>query len=287
MALIKCPECGKEISDKAGKCPNCGKIFAAETKNKICGECGKEVEVNAEECPYCGCPFEEKKTELLHSNSIVKTAQCNSKKIITVVLVMAITIITALLIYNVKVIKPKKIDAKNKEIYNEATELLEKGKYEEGKELLETISDYKDVSNILEQIKWESKGYACINEWKQVLKNPDSFVLHDISFYKEDLDEPDSSDKTICILMAGGQNGFGGNTSSYVLFSAENTIDAYCDTLDKEELDEDDDDAFIQLLGCTVINNYKENGKEVGTIDMSRMKKVLKNDAYSTIKIIE
>ena len=24
MALIKCPECGKEISDKATVCPNCG-----------------------------------------------------------------------------------------------------------------------------------------------------------------------------------------------------------------------------------------------------------------------
>lgn len=24
MALIKCPECGREISDKAGKCPECG-----------------------------------------------------------------------------------------------------------------------------------------------------------------------------------------------------------------------------------------------------------------------
>ena len=24
MALIKCPECGKEISDKAESCPNCG-----------------------------------------------------------------------------------------------------------------------------------------------------------------------------------------------------------------------------------------------------------------------
>ena len=23
MALIKCPECGKEISDKAKACPNC------------------------------------------------------------------------------------------------------------------------------------------------------------------------------------------------------------------------------------------------------------------------
>lgn len=24
MALIKCPECGKEVSDKALSCPNCG-----------------------------------------------------------------------------------------------------------------------------------------------------------------------------------------------------------------------------------------------------------------------
>ena len=24
MALIKCPDCGKQVSDKAGSCPNCG-----------------------------------------------------------------------------------------------------------------------------------------------------------------------------------------------------------------------------------------------------------------------
>ena len=24
MALIKCPECGKQISDRAASCPNCG-----------------------------------------------------------------------------------------------------------------------------------------------------------------------------------------------------------------------------------------------------------------------
>ena len=28
MALIDCPECGKEISDKAPSCPNCGVVFA-------------------------------------------------------------------------------------------------------------------------------------------------------------------------------------------------------------------------------------------------------------------
>lgn len=29
MALIKCPNCGKEISDKAEKCPECGASFTA------------------------------------------------------------------------------------------------------------------------------------------------------------------------------------------------------------------------------------------------------------------
>ena len=47
MALIKCPECNKEISDKATTCPNCG--FPVQEINKpkfsltgmnICPKCG-------------------------------------------------------------------------------------------------------------------------------------------------------------------------------------------------------------------------------------------------------
>ena len=37
MALIKCPECGNSISDKAEKCPHCGlpaKFFAAQERGK-------------------------------------------------------------------------------------------------------------------------------------------------------------------------------------------------------------------------------------------------------------
>ena len=38
MAMIKCPECGKEISDNARNCPNCGwensQIRKAELKGK-------------------------------------------------------------------------------------------------------------------------------------------------------------------------------------------------------------------------------------------------------------
>lgn len=34
MALIKCPECGNEISDRAVSCPNCGCPIFAEDKEK-------------------------------------------------------------------------------------------------------------------------------------------------------------------------------------------------------------------------------------------------------------
>ena len=57
MAMITCPECRKEISDKSKKCIHCGKILEEEVvPKKFCSECGKEVEIDAIECPYCGCP---------------------------------------------------------------------------------------------------------------------------------------------------------------------------------------------------------------------------------------
>ena len=42
MAMIKCTECGKDISDKAKNCPYCGKVFLEEVpvvKVIICSEC--------------------------------------------------------------------------------------------------------------------------------------------------------------------------------------------------------------------------------------------------------
>lgn len=44
MALINCPECGKEVSDTAPRCPNCGHIInkkeANKTENSSVGGCG-------------------------------------------------------------------------------------------------------------------------------------------------------------------------------------------------------------------------------------------------------
>ena len=55
MALIKCPDCGKEISDKAEKCIYCGKVFIQKAKI-YCTECGAEIPDGANCCQVCGCP---------------------------------------------------------------------------------------------------------------------------------------------------------------------------------------------------------------------------------------
>ncbi len=56
MAIVKCPECGHEVSDAADRCPNCGVSIAGNIKK--CPDCGRVVLKNAEKCPSCGAEFE-------------------------------------------------------------------------------------------------------------------------------------------------------------------------------------------------------------------------------------
>lgn len=58
MAMIICPNCGEQISDKAKSCVHCGALFQPEEK-KICEECGAELEEEMATCPFCGCPVTE------------------------------------------------------------------------------------------------------------------------------------------------------------------------------------------------------------------------------------
>ncbi len=50
MAMINCPECGREISDKAASCPNCGAVV----KRKFCQHCGEMIDNDCVVCPKCG-----------------------------------------------------------------------------------------------------------------------------------------------------------------------------------------------------------------------------------------
>lgn len=56
--LINCPECGKEVSDKAKQCIHCGFPFEKEIEMidyyTVCPECGNKNETDVYTCVYCG-----------------------------------------------------------------------------------------------------------------------------------------------------------------------------------------------------------------------------------------
>lgn len=64
MALINCPNCGKQISDKAEVCPGCGYVIKKKEESEelqekiVCEECGAELTPDMDVCPNCGCPIE-------------------------------------------------------------------------------------------------------------------------------------------------------------------------------------------------------------------------------------
>lgn len=51
MAIIKCPECNHEISDKAPSCPSCGAPIAGHVTT--CSKCGYTYFSDRKECPKC------------------------------------------------------------------------------------------------------------------------------------------------------------------------------------------------------------------------------------------
>lgn len=55
MSLIKCPECGDEVSSKADVCPHCGVAIAGNVKR--CPVCQSYVLMAATSCPHCNTKF--------------------------------------------------------------------------------------------------------------------------------------------------------------------------------------------------------------------------------------
>lgn len=89
MALINCPNCNHEISDKAEKCPSCG-FQMKKTFKKKCPECGNILESNVEKCPNCGFQLKRNLKELCITN----------KKYIICIAILAICIIIGIIIRN-------------------------------------------------------------------------------------------------------------------------------------------------------------------------------------------
>ena len=102
MAIINCPDCGREISDKSKTCIHCGKIFVQETQiiepEVRCTECGAVLADTDAICPNCGCPVEQKKDaegfkpEQVEASSIQNAAK-PKKIVIAIVAAICICIV--------------------------------------------------------------------------------------------------------------------------------------------------------------------------------------------------
>ena len=53
--IIKCPECGHQVSDRARVCPSCGIDIAGKVTR--CPDCGEYIFKDDRECPNCHCPI--------------------------------------------------------------------------------------------------------------------------------------------------------------------------------------------------------------------------------------
>lgn len=76
MAMISCPNCGKQISDRAKACPGCGyvlqkkeEVVEEQSKKIVCKECGTEITPDMGVCPNCGCPIEKEEFESTEKES--------------------------------------------------------------------------------------------------------------------------------------------------------------------------------------------------------------------------
>lgn len=277
MALIKCPECGKEISSLA------------------------------KSCPHCGCPIESKDAMIISENyneqptDLVATKHLATGKIPTkVAVIVALAVVAIIMGIVVIVIFPMNTES----TYNRAISLLESGEYAKGQALLAKIPDYEDAAEVLEESRFETYVYSAANALKKILKNPDSLYIYDVKFYDkaegEERDNPLNDDPSLLIdanhpaiiLSCSAQNGFGGNGTSYVI-SCYNTADKQYTLVEYsserliKDLNKYNDDYNSELHAIVMMDVIELTMREIGSVDMDRINQVIKNTDYSDIEIAQ
>lgn len=125
MALIKCNECGNEVSDKATACPNCGNPLGQSEKERVEFSNAEETGISAEE----------------NEKSAAKMR--DTKRVTKIVLfVIAVLIIGGAGLYFLTA---------NSRAYNKAAKEYENKEYKNASEEYEKLGKYKDSAEMLKK----------------------------------------------------------------------------------------------------------------------------------------
>ena len=179
MAMITCPNCGEQVSDKAKKCVHCGEILIPEEK-KYCAECGAELEEGAILCEKCGCPVnasnETEKEPIVPQQVEVTGVKVTkkSKRIIVSVVVVIVAIIAS--IFGAGQMQKKKAAEEAKKRNEEYAINLELVTYS----MLSGASDAETCGNLIKQV-WYNAIYEEYDDSTDKYTRPNGYFVSDFN----------------------------------------------------------------------------------------------------------
>lgn len=247
MSLIKCTECGKEISDKATVCPNCGLPL---------------VNDNVED------------------SSVIEVQGKKQKKgvgvkiLISAIAVIVLALIIGVVMHNANVAKENALLEKQAKQFSEKITAIEGRISYEQKELDELqaeydalteqekkmVKNYKVLANIMDTPTEAERGaIEFCEQLKRQLRNPDSLIISEI-MCKEPADNSNTYGYT---MNFSAQNGFGGYKDTYTSF----VYDKYNESAHG--------DAFSDAVSRIHLSSYLENPNPEVELDKSRIEKFL------------
>lgn len=198
MAMINCPECGKEISDKAKKCVYCGKVFSEEENIQQgirCSECGEILSNNNKICPKCGCPVDEetsemdlKKPQQVEVTKIKVTA--NTKKMI--IGIVAAIAVCFLGLVGYKAYSNNKAEKNYQQTYNEYISNLRQVQIL----MISGGSDAEKMCNLTARV-WSNAIYEKRDDETDMYTRPDGFFVSDFNDALQNLWEDSDIENTL------------------------------------------------------------------------------------------
>lgn len=294
MALIICSECGKEVSDRAQACPNCGAPISVEI--------GRETDIALQNQPL----------------PAIIPRKKNKVWIVILAIFIIIAVIASVIVGSLIFLRPQIACSSARKMisegnYKEAVKILSSIKQtEKTEELIELVNekveesieeimfsgdyvkalkklnDYSSLSvydKLLEEIKYESIAVTCLLNLKPILKNPNSLQANSISFYKSGSDEEKHPYPSI-IINSSGQNGFGGYSTSYSIYSIDDLeYLGSCSSLDYDDYNLNNDDEKYEAAVCFLVLITMDREPLNVNIDLNRINKILSDNITPNVEV--
>ena len=178
-------------------------------------------------------------------------------------------------------------DAKDRAKYCEAQSYCYAGDYQSAYNLLVEIPDLEEANVLLREIFFETRLFEGLTDLRKYLKNPNSLSLTSVQFtYSTVSTHAWTRENPVCIVTTSAQNGLGGYSTSYVLFTEEKGSDVYmcygyCKSLNYDNYDSSSDTS--ELLTVGVINSQLENTPVNNPVNLERVNTIIELQKYSSI----